>query len=365
MAVMKHIRIILFCALAIAGMSSCGVSRGTVTTARTLEIEIHIAQMPTVADLVVDSVLQSSDTAWTNTFKNLTSKNEMRRVMVGNILEKSEADVLIEPREIYTKTIHSPFKSDHKLRVVGYPARYRNFRTATEDDLRILNGLDPQPINYNTIYIGGGTDQRQTFGAAMTTKNAQTQTIEKKELAAPKYVRKKYHGTFEVGYSALFLEYSADPVMNGFNFTSNNLWLVGKKKVVGLGIGVQFNAFFSSVGVDDDIKDYKLYFVPIYFNSRFYFSRTKVAPFFELHYGLILGGSSWKSPYRSSSRSRSYSYGEEKKTSFLVGPYAAANFGMSFGKHVDFSFGTDFFNGFGPNDTAVAPTFGFKLGYVF
>jgi len=147
---MKHIRI-LFILTLVASMSSCSVFRPTTTqrTARSFEIETDIKQMPTVADLVVDSAYVRQDTAWTNIlFKYTVSKAAMRNELIGLMLENNDADIIVQPREKSTTTVHHPFKQSYTMEIYGYPARYRNFRTATEEDLRILNGIDPQPANY-------------------------------------------------------------------------------------------------------------------------------------------------------------------------------------------------------------------------
>ena len=171
---MKNFRFLLISVFVLVGFSSCGTMRSTSTTrtARTLEIEADIQQLPTVADLVVDTVLAKNDTSWTNiSFKHVMLKSEMRKVLLGEMLENTNADVIVQPREKVQTKVYHPFKQSYTMQVVGYPARYRNFRTATEEDLRILQGLDPQPVNYNTIYIGANAGYSQkTISAGDMTK---------------------------------------------------------------------------------------------------------------------------------------------------------------------------------------------------
>ena len=338
---MKHIRILLIVTL-VASMSSCSLSHQTATTrtARSFEIETDIKQMPTVADLVVDSFYVREDTAWTNImFKYTVTKASMRNELIGEILEKNEADILVQPREKTTTTVYHPFKQSYTMEIFGYPARYRNFRTATEEDLRILNGIDPQPVNYNTIYIGGGYTSGQPVTSALTQAITQPQpTYTPREKKAP-YERNKYIGVMEMGYNWLVLvdgqHQNADN--HGFMFNFNNFFKA-KNPNIYQGIGVGLNAAFGSYHIYSYGHSYNYstrnWYVPVYYTPRFFFGQRKCIPFFDFRIGFFMGASELTSDYWAS-----------KNTAFMGGMYYGAFLGMEFGKHFDFAFGTDQFLG--------------------
>ena len=212
----------------LAGMSSCSVSNylTTTRTARSLEIKSDIKQMPTVADLVVDTVYVRKDTAWTNTAKSFTTKAAMRELLIGAMMEKANADLIIQPRENLVVKSESS-KQLMRMEIYGYPARYRNFRTATEEDLRILNGIDPKPANYNTIYIGSGAQHGPTLSPVIG--SAVAQAITPAPNVAPKgagkgYLRKPFYSSIEMGYNVFFPITGEGDVAHGFLVNTNYLW---------------------------------------------------------------------------------------------------------------------------------------------
>jgi len=322
---MKHIRI--FIALVIlAGMSSCSIPSVTTTnrTARSFVIETDIQQMPTVADLVVDTVYVRKDTTWTNTAKSITTKAAMRELLIGAMMEKANADVIIQPRENLVVKAQSS-KQLLRMEIYGYPARYRNFRTATEEDLRILNGIDPQPANYNTIYIGGGYQSAPAVTPAVG--NVTKAITPAPEVPAkPKkagYLRKPFYTSIEAGYNLFFPITGEAEISHGFLINNSYLWRM-KNPHIFEGFGVGLNTMLD--------KYYREWFIPIYWHNRFYWSKTKVAPFFDFRLGAFLGASEWKS--MSSWRSE-----------FMGGMYYAAFLGLEFGKHVNLAVGSDQFFG--------------------
>ena len=325
---MKHIRI--FIALVIlAGMSSCSIPSVTTTnrTARSFVIETDIQQMPTVADLVVDTVYVRKDTTWTNTAKSITTKAAMRELLIGAMMEKANADVIIQPRENLVVKAQSS-KQLLRMEIYGYPARYRNFRTATEEDLRILNGIDPQPANYNTIYIGGGYQSAPAVTPAVG--NVTKAITPAPEVPAkPKkagYLRKPFYSSIEVGYNAYF-PFNMYTFGHGFLINNNYLWRM-KNPLIYEGFGVGLNASFGKYDSDNDAREW---YIPIYWHNRFYMGRKKCIPFFDFRLGAFMGVSEWNHKNNWSN----------KETDFMGGLYYAAFLGLEFGKHVNFSIGTD------------------------
>ena len=324
---MKNFRFLLISVFVLVGFSSCGTMRSTSTTrtARTLEIEADIQQLPTVADLVVDTVLAKNDTSWTKiSVKHVMLKSEMRKVLLGEMLENTNADVIVQPREKVQTKVYHPFKQSYTMQVVGYPARYRNFRTATEEDLRILQGLDPQPVNYNTIYIGAnaGYSQKTISAGDMTKAITPSKPIKTKK---PPYLRNPFIVGLEFGYYFEPIRFMEGG--HGFTFQNNYLWRT-KNQNVYLGLGWGMEMAFGRYDSDNDARPIN---IPVYFDSRFYFGRRKVIPFFELRLGadFLMDYFNHKNDWKNSSDLR---YG--------LGMHYGGFLGLEFGRHVNIAFGT-------------------------
>lgn len=363
---MKNYQIIVISVLATISMSSCSVFQKTATnrTARTIEIATDIQQMPTVADLIVDTVLVREDTTWTNvTFKNTMPKNEMRKVLLGEMLENTQADVIVQPREKVVTDLYHPFKQTYTMVVWGYPARYRNFRTATEEDIRILNGIDPQPVNYNTIYINGGGNYSRTPVHGDNTR--QIKPAKEKKPQKPGYPRGKKISNIEAGWNYLFLS------GNGFVINTTHVWQSNNLNIYN-GFGVGLNSGFytehkSYSGSDPYAivkESHRSWLVPIYYTPRFYLCRTRVAPFIDLRAGVFLGGDAITFLYKNGSK--------EPSIGFAGGFYCAAFIGVEFGQHFNMSIGSDQFLGGGKGDQNnfngggyYNGSFAFKLAYNF
>ncbi|MBR1480810.1 MAG: hypothetical protein IJ609_02640 [Paludibacteraceae bacterium] len=265
-------------------LSSCSLFRGTSTTrtARTLDISSEIVQMPTVADLVVDTVAVSMDTTWTNvTFKRMDQKSAMRKVLLGQMMEAARADVIVQPREQHDVTVHHPFKQTHYLRVWGYPARFRNFRTATEADMDLLERADPQPDNYNTIYINGYSGAPST--GANTRQIAQPHA--KKERVKTK---KPYRGSVDLGYMC-YPFMGKDGPFHGLVINTAHRWLLSKH--VEVGFGTKLDAMFPNMTYYNRNSEPLGggFFVAPYFNPRFNMTTGKYKPYFDTRVG-VLGG---------------------------------------------------------------------------
>lgn len=337
---MRYFQLTVISVCAAVGLSSCSLFQRTATThtARTIEIETDIQQMPTVADLVVDTVYVREDTTWTNiSFKYTMPKAEMRKVLLGEMMEKANADVIVQPREKVTNGIYHPFKQTYTMEVWGYPARYRNFRTATEEDIRILNGIDPQPTNYNTIYINGGGNYSPRPISGQSTRSITPAKLNKPKK--PGYQRDSYIGNIEIGYNYLP---TGGAMCHGFVINTTHLWRT-KNPHVYQGFGMGLNAGFSSAYRSNAYSSYtelnQEYLIPIYYSPRFYFSRTRVAPYLDLRAGAFLEVGGIKDTYTNNNSVESW-------VGAGGGFYAAGFFGIAFGRHFDFSFGTDQFVGY-------------------
>lgn len=146
-----------FAAIAIGAlMVSCGSSSKIGTSKSKDIIGVGVIQMPVVVDLEVNE----NKEVYSKSFKvvkatgNYTDlKNETSR----ELLNKSDSDLLIEPSyEILQEG------SRVTITVKGFPAKYKNFRTAKESDIAIL---EIQPGVYQTATRhSSATETRKTLG---------------------------------------------------------------------------------------------------------------------------------------------------------------------------------------------------------
>lgn len=193
---MKRILQLLVCGLGIGLLfSSCSMFNYTTYTAKTMGIENRIVQMPTVVDLVVDSMRHEKDTVWENIlFKQHTSVKNQMDYLIASILEESGADVLVEPKaSLDTKM--SWIRSNYKLSVTGYPARYVNFRPATMEDMLLL-GMDTLDCrgDYPQVIINGAPGNwydSRSVNRRMEAKGGGVGLLSKVEICLQLFLRPK------------------------------------------------------------------------------------------------------------------------------------------------------------------------------
>jgi hypothetical protein len=115
-----------FCALS-ALLDSC-TPAVKATTSRTREINGSILQVPVLVDLEVSPSKVTGTASFTN-----QPVDYVKGMAVADALKNSNSDVLVEPSydvETSNMTI--------KVTVKGYPATYKNFRTATKGDTTLV-----------------------------------------------------------------------------------------------------------------------------------------------------------------------------------------------------------------------------------
>lgn len=127
--------IILIMSIGLATLASCT----TVTkTAHVSEVEAKVYQYPTVADLEVMPKMEGTR-SWNWRPIGNPDRNVEQGNLVAEMLKEKDADVLLEEQVIFTKTT----LGKRELIVTGYPARLKNFRKATEQDLQALKVQQP------------------------------------------------------------------------------------------------------------------------------------------------------------------------------------------------------------------------------
>lgn len=113
----------------------------TVTnTSSTSEVQPVVVQRPTVADLEVDTNRVEGRQEWNWTFLHRFTDPSLKlrkQNLVADMLRERNADVLVEPQVSYTQKMFGK----RTLSIVGYPARLRNFHSASQEELRDLGLL--------------------------------------------------------------------------------------------------------------------------------------------------------------------------------------------------------------------------------
>lgn len=130
---MKYIKIVslLFVVLV---LGSCTTFQKSATT---VDIDAYVVQYPTVADLEISPKKVSKSTSWVSLFST-TNKETRKENLTAELLSESDADVLVEPHYIHKKNVF-----DNTLTVSGFPAKFKNFRKATDKDLEALKCGNP------------------------------------------------------------------------------------------------------------------------------------------------------------------------------------------------------------------------------
>lgn len=130
--------------LLLAGMALLATSCSTVrkSTSTSMAVESGVYQYPTVADLDVKPKVEKQ-IVWNFVPFNLgqPSLENRKQNLKADIIKENGADVLLEPQIVYTK---KPY-GERTLTITGYPATFKDFRKATEADLKALEVVIPAP----------------------------------------------------------------------------------------------------------------------------------------------------------------------------------------------------------------------------
>lgn len=130
---MKSIKILLIVVLAIS-MTSCRSIRVTSSSAE--DVQTHVIQYPTVTDL---NVLNKTEKTITWSFQLFKKDNLplIKANLQADLLKEHNADILLEPQYTFKKV---PF-GERTLTITGYPAQFKDFRKATDEDLKALQAV--------------------------------------------------------------------------------------------------------------------------------------------------------------------------------------------------------------------------------
>lgn len=275
-------RLIIIAAVA-SVMASCAVTK--TRTARTADISSEITQMPTVVELDVADKREKSDVfEWANrmfSFKRRISVKEKTQEAVAQILERTNADVLIEPKVSVDRRI-KPFATDYTLSVSGYPAKYKAFRTATVEDIEAVNALR-KPAGHRTIRIA---DYMRPQTAHLSRQTRNTVAIADAVTKKPRWERKSgYMGMVDAGLILGCGNGSED----GLHISTTHGALIAHRFFLGLGLAYQFipdlwcaNPYSYNYGYNDTVEAHML---NGFFNFRAYALKRRVSPFLDARVG--------------------------------------------------------------------------------
>ncbi|MGM9694285.1 MAG: hypothetical protein ACI3YC_04680 [Alloprevotella sp.] len=125
-------KLLCSCAVALLLFSSCTTVRRTAGVA---DVQAVVQQYPTVADV---EVLPKAEAQKTWNFKichwGETKLSDAKPALIAELLKEKGADVLLEPQFIFSRKSYG----ERVLTVTGFPAKLKNFRKATPEDLEAL-----------------------------------------------------------------------------------------------------------------------------------------------------------------------------------------------------------------------------------
>lgn len=277
---------LLLIASAAAVLSSCAVTR--TRTARTVDLDSEITQMPTVVELDIAETREYSEVfRWTNSliqFNRRVSVRAMTDEAVAGLLERSGADVLVEPHVSVDRDIRL-FATDYTLTVSGYPARYSSFRTATAEDIEKITAMRG-PAERSPLRLA---DYLRTKSLAAPHGTVGTMSVAGIGDSAPRWTRKNgYMGMVDAG---LILG-SSDGREDGLHVSTTHGVLFANRFFLGIGVGYQHIPQYWSGYNRDNLWSHNYYdyrktdMVNMFLNYRAYILKRKVSPFVDARIGL-------------------------------------------------------------------------------
>jgi len=213
-------------------------------------------------------------------FKHRIGVKDKTQEAIAQILERTDADVLVEPRVSVDRKI-KPFATDYTLSVSGYPAKYAAFRTASVEDIETVNALR-KPAVHRTIKIA---DYMRPQTAHLSRQTRETITIADAVTRKQRWERKSgYMGMVDAG---LILG-CGDGREDGLQISTTHGALVAHRFFFGLGLAYQvipqFGVYeynYYGSGYDYDTA----HMLNGFFNFRAYALKRRVSPFLDARIG--------------------------------------------------------------------------------
>lgn len=164
--------------LMIIGLNLTACTTVRKSTSTTANIDADIFQYPAVADIEVGKKIEKTETWEYNPFMVFPTLSERKSNMIADMVKSENSDILLETQSTYTRV---PF-GQRTLTISGYPAKYKDFRPATEEDIKAfkkLNGIE----SHDCLL--------QEEAAAQTTIDSKKE----KESSIEKRNKEKFHKT--------------------------------------------------------------------------------------------------------------------------------------------------------------------------
>ena len=140
---MKNLFLTIACGLALM-LASCSTMTKTAATAN---VKTGIYQYPTVADLDIKDKVEKEMTWSFRPFHLGEPKlSDAKGNLIAETLKECDADVMLEPQFISSRTSFG----ERRLTLTGFPAKFKNFRRATKEDIEALKANDTP--NTRTLY---------------------------------------------------------------------------------------------------------------------------------------------------------------------------------------------------------------------
>lgn len=133
----------------------------TVKTADSLSVASTVNNYPVVADLQIGKKVTET-IEWNNTPIKKTPLGIGKGNLVSETISKNGGDILVEPQFIIETTGY-PFFRHYKITVTGFIGNYKDFRNATDQDLKALETASQVPQ-------GGMVQYNKTSGLKMFRK---------------------------------------------------------------------------------------------------------------------------------------------------------------------------------------------------
>lgn len=133
-------------------LASCGTLKKY--DSKAVSIDCSVMQCPTLAELEIQKNSLTGSVEWKEKWFHRSIPLAIRKGnLIAELTAQAKADVLVEPRFIFEEG--DAGHNSRKLSVTGYPATFKNFRTATPADIELLNSanqaLDKQIITPYSI----------------------------------------------------------------------------------------------------------------------------------------------------------------------------------------------------------------------
>lgn len=257
--------------------TSCSVTK-VVRDSRVVDLDCNVMQMPTVAELEVDENPVEADTTWRKTMFDGTtfSKKQYTSNLIASILEKNNADVLIEPK-VSHESKGNVFSTSHKLTVSGYPARYVKFRTASLEDVMVINELTKTPVATD-IVIANGVGISKT-GLSKGEEKAVKIAKNKVRKTYPSAWRKKgYRGDINLGGG-----YNISDETGFFSVSTTHGYQFNPYIFLGAGVNYLYTDLLTGKGYGYDTYD--VHCLQVYPDVKVYMSKANFAPFVDVKLG--------------------------------------------------------------------------------